>query len=208
MLYPMNVRIRDRDVVVIGGGKVAHRKVLGLLDAGAKVKVVSPELTSDLLSLADADRISWHPTSYEEKDLEGALLIIAATNDHDTNLAVKMDAAPHQLVNLADDPAESDFQVPSFMKRGRLTIAVSTSGASPILAKKICTQLEQTFDEQYDSYLEFLAACRKKIISSVKDGTVKKQLLMAITDSSFLESDEREGRFAALLEEAIKEEGQ
>lgn len=207
MLYPINVQIQDRNVVVVGGGKVAQRKVFGLLEAGAKVKVVSPEITSDLLRLSETGEISWRPEPYGKENLEGALLIIAATNDRETNSAVKRDAAPYQLVNLADDPDESDFQVPSVMKRGKLTIAVSTSGASPVLAKKICTQLEQTFDEQYESYLEFLASSRKEIISSIEDGTVKRKLLIAITDKSFLESDEREERFAVLLEEAIREEG-
>ncbi|MBT2693958.1 NAD(P)-binding protein [Bacillus sp. ISL-55] len=207
MLYPINVKIRDRNVVVIGGGKVAQRKVFGLLDAGAKVKVVSPDLTSELLRLSETGEISWRPEPYAKEDLEGALLIVAATNDRETNLAVKRDAAPYQLVNLADHPEESDFQVPSVMKRGKLTIAVSTSGASPVLAKKICTQLEQTFDEQFESYLEFLAACRKEIKAAVKDETVRRKLLEKIADESFVKEPYREERFARLLEEAISEEG-
>jgi precorrin-2 dehydrogenase / sirohydrochlorin ferrochelatase len=207
MLYPINVQIRDRNVVVIGGGKVAQRKVLGLLDAGAKVKVVSPELTSELLRLSETGEISWRPEPYAKEYLEGALLIIAATNDRETNLAVKRDAAPNQLVNLADDPEESDFQVPSVMKRGKLTIAVSTSGASPVLAKKICRQLEQMFDEQYESYLDFLASSRKEIKAAVKDETVKRKLLSTIADESFVKEPFREERFSRLLEKAISEEG-
>lgn len=207
MLYSMNLRISGRNAVVIGGGKVAHRKVLGLLDAGAKVKVVSPELTSELMGLAAAGEISWQLGQYTKKDLEGALLVIAATNDNETNLEVKKDASPHQLVNLADNPEQSDFQVPSVMQRGKLMIAVSTSGASPVLAKKICGQLEQTFDEQYVSYLEFLAVSRKEIKAAVKDETVKRKLLREIAEESFLVSDQREERFAMLLKEAISEEG-
>lgn len=207
MLYSMNLRISGRNAVVIGGGKVAHRKVLGLLDAGAKVKVVSPELTRELMGLAAEGEISWQAVKYTKKDLEGALLVIAATNDTETNLAVKKDASPHQLVNLADNPEQSDFQVPSVMKRGKLMIAVSTSGASPVLAKKICGQLEQTFDEKYESYLEFLAASRKEIKAAVKDETVKRKLLREIAKESFLASDQREERFARLLIEAISEEG-
>ncbi|MBT2637568.1 NAD(P)-dependent oxidoreductase [Bacillus sp. ISL-39] len=207
MIYPINVRIRDRNVVVIGGGRVAQRKVYGLLDAGAKVKVVSPELTSELLRLSETGEISWRPEPYAKENLEGALLIVAATNDRETNLAVKRDAAPYQLVNLADHPEESDFQVPSVMKRGKLTIAVSTSGASPVLAKKICRQLEQMFDEQYESYLEFLASSRKEIKAAVKDETVRRKLLRTIADESFLKESYREERFARLLEEAIREEG-
>ncbi|GAM14187.1 NAD(P)-binding protein [Mesobacillus selenatarsenatis] len=207
MLYPINVQIQDRNVVVIGGGKVAQRKVFGLLEAGAKVKVVSPEITSDLLRLSETGEISWRPEPYGKENLEGALLIIAATNDRETNLAVKRDAAPYQLVNLADDPDESDFQVPSVMKRGKLTVAVSTSGASPVLAKKICTQLEEMYDEQYESYLDFLASSRKEIKASVKDELVKRKLLTTIADESFLKESFREERFARLLEETISEEG-
>jgi precorrin-2 dehydrogenase / sirohydrochlorin ferrochelatase len=207
MLYSMNLRISDRNAVVIGGGKIAHRKVLGLLDAGAKVKVVSPDLTSELMGLAEAGEISWQPEQYTKKVLEGAFLVIAATNDTETNLQVKKDTLPHQLVNLADNPEESDFQVPSVIKRGKLTIAVSTSGASPVLAKKICTQMEQMFDEQYESYLEFLAASRKEIKVSVKDEAIKRRLLRTIADESFMKDPDRKQRFARLLEEAISEEG-
>lgn len=207
MLYSMNLRISDRNAVVIGGGKIAHRKVLGLLDAGAKVKVVSPDLTSELMGLAETGEISWQPEQYTKKVLEVAFLVIAATNDSETNLQVKKDALPHQLVNLADNPEESDFQVPSIIKRGKLTIAVSTSGASPVLAKKICTQMEQMFDEQYESYLEFLAASRKEIKVSVKDEAIKRRLLRTIADESFMKGPDRKQRFARLLEEAISEEG-
>lgn len=207
MLYPINVRIRDRNVVVIGGGRVAHRKVLGLLDAGAKVKIVSPKLTNELLLLSQSGQISWQPEPYTKENLEGALLIVAATNDQETNQAVKRDAAPNQLVNLADDPEQSDFQVPSVLKRGKLTIAVSTSGASPVLAKKIRRQLEQMFAEEYESYLDFLAYSRKEIKAAVQDETVKRKLLRIIADERFVNDRFRKERFATLLEEAMKEEG-
>ncbi|WP_079505692.1 NAD(P)-binding protein [Mesobacillus jeotgali] len=208
MLYPINLRMRERNVVVIGGGRVAQRKVFGLLDAGAKVTVVSPELTSELLRLSETGQISWRPEHYAKENLEGALLIVAATNDRETNLAVKRDAAPNQLVNIVDDPDESDFQVPSVLKRGKLTVAVSTSGASPVLAKKICRQLEQMFDDQYESYLDFLASSRKEIKEAVKDETVKRKLLRTIADESFVKDPFREERFARILEEAISEEGE
>lgn len=208
MLYSMNLRISGREAVVIGGGRIAFRKVQGLLDADARVTVVSPELTDGLVRLAETGEISWRPKHFSSEDLEGALLIIAATNNRQTNLAVKKHASANQLVNLADDFEESDFQVPSVVKRGKLTIAVSTSGASPILAKKICGQLEQLFDERYESHLEFLASSRKEIKASVKDDTVKRKILREIAEESFLVSEHREERFARLLNEAIIEEGE
>lgn len=208
MLYSMNLRISGREAVVIGGGRVAYRKVQGLLDADARVTVVSPELTDGLMRLADIGRISWRPKHFSSEDLEGALLIIAATNNRHTNLEVKKHAAANQLVNLADDSEESDFQVPSVIKRGKLTIAVSTSGASPVLAKKICGQLEQVFDERYESYLEFLASSRKKIKAAVKNEIIKRKILREIAEESFLVSDQREERLAILLKEAISKEGE
>lgn len=208
MLYSMNLRISGREAVVIGGGRIAFRKVQGLLDADARVTVVSPELTDGLVRLAETGEISWRPKHFSSEDLEGALLIIAATNNRQTNLAVKKHASANQLVNLADDFEESDFQVPSVVKRGKLTIAVSTSGASPTLAKKICGQLEQLFDERYESHLEFLASSRKEIKASVKDDTVKRKILREIAEESFLVSEHREERFARLLNEAIIEEGE
>ncbi len=207
MLYSMNLRISGRKAVVVGGGRVAYRKVLGLLDSDARVTIVSPELTDGLMSLAETGQISWRPKQFSSDDLEGAMLIIAATNDRETNLAVKKHAAANQLVNLADDPEVSDFHVPSVIKRGKLTIAVSTSGASPVLAKKICGQLEQMFDQQYESYLDFLASSRKEIIATVKDEGAKRKLLRELANESFLVADQREERFQRLLEEAIRGEG-
>ncbi|CAM4041621.1 precorrin-2 dehydrogenase/sirohydrochlorin ferrochelatase family protein [Mesobacillus thioparans] len=207
MLYSMNLKISGREAVVVGGGRVAQRKVQGLLYAKARVTVISPDLTDGLLGLAETGQIIWKPKHFSGEDLEGALIIIAATNDRGTNLSVKKYAAATQLVNIADDPEESDFQVPSVVKRGKLNIAVSTSGASPILAKKICVQLEQMFDQQYESYLDFLASSRKEIKATVKDEGAKRKLLRELANESFLVADQREERFHRLLEEAVREEG-
>ncbi|MEH7441929.1 NAD(P)-dependent oxidoreductase [Bacillus sp. JJ1122] len=200
-MYAINLEFRGRKAVVVGGGKVAERKVAGLLEEGADVTVVSPMLTDGLLKLAVAGNLSWLKKTFSHEDLEGAFLIFAATDIREVNLAVKGSAAPGQLVNIADDPSLSDFQVPSMVKRGKLSIAVSTSGASPILAKKIRSQLEETFDERYEAYMEFLFSCRKAILAEVKDETKKKQLLAAITEGSFLNDQERKERFAKMLKE-------
>lgn len=201
-MYAINLELRGRKAVVVGGGKVAERKAAGLLEEGAEVSVVSPMLTDCLMKLAEAGRLSWHKKTFSKEDLEGAVLIFAATDIREVNLAVKDSAALGQLVNIADDPALSDFQVPSMVKRGKLSIAVSTSGASPILAKKIRSQLEETFDERYEAYMEFLFSCRKAILAEVKDETKKKQLLTAITEGSFLNDQECTERFEKLLKEA------
>ncbi|WP_423408613.1 bifunctional precorrin-2 dehydrogenase/sirohydrochlorin ferrochelatase [Heyndrickxia sp. MSNUG] len=201
-MYAINLELRGRKAVVVGGGKVAERKAAGLLEEGADVTVVSPTLTYGLLKLAEAGRLSWLKKTFSPEDLKEAFLIFAATDSREVNFAVKVSATPSQLVNIADDPALSDFQVPSMVKRGKLSIAVSTSGASPILAKKIRSQLEETFDERYEAYMEFLFSCRKAILAEVKDETKKKQLLAVITEGSFLSDKERKERFAKMLKEA------
>ena len=171
-----------------------------MLEAEARITVVSPGLTEGLLSLAETGRISWRSKRFSSEDSE---LIIAHTNDRQTNLEVKMLASANQLVNLADDPEESDFQVPSVMKRGKLTIAVSTCG--PVRYWR--GQMEQMFDEQYESYRDFLESSRKEIKAAVKDETLKRKLLREIADEIFLVADQREERFARLLDEAISEKG-
>lgn len=206
MLYSMNLDLSRRKVVVVGGGKVAERKVFGLLEADARVTVVSPQLTKALLKLAEDDLITWVQKAFSPEDLNGALLIFAATNDWETNINVKKSAAEHQLVTIADDPAHTDFQVPANFKRGKLSIAISTSGASPILAKKIRSQLEHTYDDRYDDYLDFLASCRQEILDSVSDPEQKKQLLTVITEDSYLENENREADFAELLRETMAQQ--
>ncbi len=206
VLYTINLDLNGRKAVVVGGGRVAERKISGLLEEGADVTVVSPQLTACLLKLSEAGRLSWLQKPFSPDDIKGAFLVMAATDSRDVNLAVKESAALGQLFNIADDPELSDFQVPSVLKRGKLSIAISTSGASPMLAKKIRGQLEELFDERYENYLEFLAACRTTILAEVKGERKKKQLLAAIADSRFLDSEKREERFTEMLKEALEED--
>ena len=120
------VKIEGKKAVVVGGGKVAERKVTGLLGSGANIVVVSPEATEELRRLARIRKIDWQQKSFSEEDIRGAFFIFAATNDNELNQAIKRSAGDHQLVTIADDPEGSDFHVPSQIHRGRLTISVST----------------------------------------------------------------------------------
>ncbi len=128
-------------------------------------------------------------------------MIFAATNDKNLNQSIRCLADDCQLVMIADDPEGSDFHVPSHLKRGRLSIAVSTGGASPKLASKIRKELAQQFDDSYEDYLDFLFQARQRIISEVKDTTIKNRLLSAIVSAEFLTSKDREGDFNRLYEE-------
>lgn len=203
LTYPIMLQLEGKRVVVVGGGKVAERKVFGLLDTGALITVISPEATDELQKLARTEQIVWSKHQFCVEDVKDAFLVFAATNDKLLNQEVKESAASSQLVLMVDNPRESDFQLPSSFRRGRLSIAVSTGGASPTLARKIRTRLEQEFDPSFEEYLEFLYLKRKWIISEVADGNLKRKLLTAIAADAFLISPDREGDFQRLYESLI-----
>jgi siroheme synthase-like protein len=148
--YPLFLDITDKRCVVVGGGAVALRKVNMLLDHGAKVQVISPEICADLEGLADQGIIMTQGREYQTGDLEGAFVAIAATNNNHTNEQVANEAvAQGVLINVVDVPQLSNFIVPSYIRRGDLTVAISTNGKSPALSRKIRTELEKTFGEEY-----------------------------------------------------------
>lgn len=194
------LRLEGKKIVVVGGGKVAERKVAGLLDTGSFITVISPNATDKLKNLASCGRIEWHEKSFSKEDVDGAFLIFAATNDNELNQYIKIAANDQQLVTIADDPEGSDFHVPSHIQRGRLSIAVSTGGASPTLAKKIREQLEEQFDEGFEEYLEFLFSARQRVLKEVKDASRKRKILSVISSEEFLNSKDREADFIRLLQ--------
>jgi precorrin-2 dehydrogenase / sirohydrochlorin ferrochelatase len=197
--YPIMLRLEGKKVVVIGGGRVAERKVTGLLGTGSLITVISPHATDKLKGLAGSGLIEWIERLFSKEDIEGAFLIFAATNDNVLNQSIKMAAGEQQLVTIADDPEGSDFHVPSHIQRGRLSIAVSTGGASPTLARKIREQLELQFDEQFEEYLEFLFSARQRILKEVKDPSRKGKILTAIVSEEFMKSPDREAGLSRLL---------
>lgn len=197
--YPVHLQLQGKQAVIIGGGKIAERKTAGLLETGAVITVISPELTEGLRDFVKERRISWKRKHFTAEDIAGAFLIIAATNDREVNLAVKKAAAPNQLLSLIDNPEESGFILPSVIRQGKLTITVSTSGASPILAKKIKEEISHHYGSEYKEYVDFLFEKRKWVLEKMKDPKLKKQLLTAITEETFLHSSNREKDFADLL---------
>ncbi len=150
--YPVFLKISERRCVVVGGGQVALRKARTLLEHGANVEVISPDLCSGLNKLAENGEIHVIRRPYQTGDLKGAFIAIAATGDRDVNLQVSEEARKTAaLVNVVDDWGNSDFIVPSYLSRGDLTIAISTAGRSPALARKIRLRLEKEFGEEYGS---------------------------------------------------------
>lgn len=162
--YPIFVDLSGQPCLVIGGGSVAERKVVSLLDAQARVSVISPRLTRQLEAWAAELRIRTLRRTYQSGDLRGFRLVFAATSDQALHrrLAAEADAAG-VLLNVADRPAECSFIVPAVVAQGDLRIAVSTSGTSPAMAQKIRRQLSADFGPEYAQALQLLARIRERL---------------------------------------------
>ena len=162
--YPMFLNIGGKRCIVVGGGQVALRKVRTLLEHGADIEVISPELCPELTELSRQGKISASYRQYQSGDLQKALIAVAATNDTDINQRVVKEARSEGvLVNVADDLENSDFIVPSYTRRGGVTIAVSTAGKSPALARKIRTRLEQELGDEYASLVRLINEVRAEL---------------------------------------------
>jgi len=162
--YPMFLNISRKKCVVVGGGHIALRKVRALLEHGASVEVISPDLCPELIELEKSGRIGILHRQYQPGDLQKALIAIAATDNSDINQQVIKEAQGKAvLVNAVDDPGNSDFIVPSYVRRGDITIAVSTAGRSPALARKIRARLEKELGDEYASLVNLIGEVRAEV---------------------------------------------
>ena len=163
-LFPLFVQLAGRPCVVLGGGVIAERKVAGLLEGGAVVTVVSPSLTPALAALARAGRIAHIARGYAAGDLAGAALAFAATDDGAINAAVAREGRERGVwVNAADDPAHCDAILPAGIRRGAITIAIGTGGASPALARAIRERVELALPEAYGALAEIAGSVRREL---------------------------------------------
>ncbi|HEX9137260.1 MAG TPA: bifunctional precorrin-2 dehydrogenase/sirohydrochlorin ferrochelatase, partial [Nitrospirota bacterium] len=179
--------LRDRSCLVVGGGQVAERKTLTLLEAGANVRIISPSLTQKLQELSQSGKIIHLPKTVDDKDLTGALLVIAATDSLEVNAGIgRLCKKRNILVNVVTPPDESSFIVPSVVERGELLIAVSTSGLSPALSKKIRQELEERYGPEYEVFLRKMSMLRARLMDEVKDDGVRREILQALVDSDVI----------------------
>src|SRR6266571_2059162 len=159
--YPVMLDVRGRLAIVVGGDRVAAEKAAALSASGAQVSVINPTFCDELLMQAEYKRVTLHRKVYEPGDLEGAFVVVAATNDTQLVEAIWTETQRSgQLVNIVDIPERCSFIMPSVLRRGQLTIAVSTEGASPGLAKRIRHSLEEFFPIAYGTYVQLAALAR------------------------------------------------
>lgn len=160
-LFPLFLKLEGQKCVVVGGGKIAESKLDLLLGAGASVRVVAPEATERIRELDRQGCLHWDPFCFAAKDLDGALLAVAATGSTAVNDQVFRAATDRGvLCNAVDDPGHCHFYYPAVVQRGDLQIAISTAGKSPALAQRIRIELEQRFDECYGDWLSWLGSVR------------------------------------------------
>jgi len=166
----------------VGGGNVAERKVLSLLNAHASVRIISPQLTEVLAGMLSEQTanpaVEWRSRGYQRGDLAGALLVFAATDNRDVQDAVVQDAQEAGvLVNVADAPDLCDFQVPAVVRRESLNIAVSTNGTSPALAAKLRQELEDRYGSEYAVLLRLMSHLRARICNDASSSGIDRKIL-------------------------------
>lgn len=179
--YPLLLDIAQKPCIVLGGGKVAERKVKMLLRFDAKVKLISPDVTNALRLLAQKGKIDIVGRHYRATDLRNASLVFAATDDEKTNTRIRDDARLRNIpVNVVDNPGLCDFIVPSIIKKGPLVIAISTSGVLPLLSKKLRKEIDAVVTKDYIRYADTIGKFRKYIVNHIEDKKVRRDMMKRI----------------------------
>ena len=186
--YPIFLDLNHQNVVVVGGGEVAERKIKSLLIYGCTIYISSPHLTPHLQQLVAIKKIHHIPDESLDTYMDDAFMVIAATDDAEVNSKIASQAKKHGLlINAVDQPKDCNFIMPSIVKRGNLQIAISTAGKSPALAKKIRKNLESSFPPEYDSLTKLLGIIRAKLLSQDQPSSKNKIIFQQLVDSNLLE---------------------
>lgn len=185
--YPVFLDLKGRKCLVIGGGIVAERKIKPLVKAQAMVTVISLEITVSLKQMAEKKKIHFINDHFRERYLEGAFLVVGATNNPEVNHCIFQAATKaDKLVNIVDSPAECNFLVPSTVQQGDLSISISTGGKSPALAKKMRKQLEIQFGKPYRDFLVLMGKLRPRVLAKFSGTKYRNKIFQALVDSDLL----------------------
>ncbi len=188
-LFPIFLKLQGRLVVVVGGGEIAAGKIEGLLRAGARVRVIAPEVHASFAEPIRNRKVEWVPRKFQAGDISDATLVIAATSAAGVNASVFREAeAGGILCNAVDDIENCRFYYGSIVQRGDLQIAISTNGKSPALAQRLRQELEQQFGPEYEVWLEWLGAARELLRAADGGGTESnKQMLHQLASKPMYE---------------------
>ena len=197
--YPLClIGLENQRVLVIGGGSVAARKAASLTEAGAKPVVISPDLHPELQELLENGKITHVARPYQPGDLAGAFLAVSATDDPTVNQQVWQEAqAEGCLINIVDDPPRCNFILPAVVRRGEVTLSVSTGGSSPALARRLRERLEIEFGPEYGELASLLAEVRPQLIANYPPQE-RLAAALRLVDSPLLDILRQENYAAAL----------
>ncbi|TGA99932.1 siroheme synthase [Sporolactobacillus shoreae] len=183
--YPLILNLEGKSAVVAGGGSVATRKIRSLVSCGARVTVICEKASNQVQEWVEKGAVIWKKRDWINTDAEGVFLIIAATDDETVNAAIAESARPNQLVCVAGNASLGNFSVPAVARRGRLTLTVSTGGASPFYAKKLRDDLSNGLKDDLEEYLDFLSLFRQQILEKHLDRGLRKKCLKNVLQPEF-----------------------
>jgi precorrin-2 dehydrogenase/sirohydrochlorin ferrochelatase len=188
MFYPLFLDLKDRRVLVVGGGAVAERKVESLVAAGAAVNLVALDITDALAELAEAGTIRLQQRKFVEADLDGMVLVISATDDRAAQAQIAAAARARNIpINTVDQPELCDFIVPAIVRKGDVVLAISTSGRSPALAAALRARLERVITDDVARAARILGEVRSEVHSRFEDPDRRKQVFAGIVASGILD---------------------
>ncbi len=183
---PLHVDLKERQCLVLGGGTVAERKVNVMLSYRAGVTVVSPDLSAGLENLLKAGKIAYIADSYRPAYLKDKFIVICATDELGINRAAAAECRSRGiLVNTASEPENCTFFLPALLKKGLLTVAVSTAGSSPALARRVRNELGALLEPEYEAYTLYLQKIRPRVLARIKDSRRRKALLKYLAGAEF-----------------------
>jgi precorrin-2 dehydrogenase/sirohydrochlorin ferrochelatase len=186
--YPVLLDLKGQKILVVGGGKVAERKIKNLLVYGCRIHITSTHFTGELQRLIAENKIENIPCESLATHMDDAFMVIAATDNPKANTEVSLQAKKRGiLVNAVDQPRDCNFIMPSITRQGDLQIAISTAGKSPALAKKIRKDMDKMFGPEYGSLVELLGLIRAKLLSAEHVSSKNKTLFQKLVDSDLLE---------------------
>lgn len=194
-LFPIFLKLSHRRCIVVGAGTIAEEKIEGLLHTGAHIRVIAPEATPRIRTLAREKRIRWESRPFKSSDLKGAFLVVAATSSPALHEKLYLEARRQRvLCNVVDDPPHCDFYYGSVVRRGALQIAISTAGKSPALSQRIRKLLQDQFGPEYEEWLTALGEARKKLFSRKMDPQERKNLLHILASGEMFDEFSRRTR--------------
>jgi len=186
--YPVYLELKNQPCIVVGGGKLAEEKVIGLLAVHAKVTLISEKTTSHLKQLVEENQVTYIPRAYQHGDLTDAFMVICATDNAEINQQVWDEAsAAHKLVNVVDDIPHCNFIAPAIIRNGDLTVAISTSGRAPALAVRLKERWQKELGHEYADFLELAGHLREPLAKNIPDFATRKKIWYEIVDSGILD---------------------